>query len=78
MCSKITHVPCFEQQDDVYVTVSPSSNLHDADAFPDPWTFDPTRYDRGQGQNEYTYLGWGAGHHRESCLPRFPSPLISH
>lgn len=53
-----------EIEDDAYVTFSPPSNLHDADAFPEPFKFDPTRYKRGQGQTEYTFIGWGAGHHK--------------
>jgi sterol 14-demethylase len=51
-------------EDDVYICFSPPSNLHDADAFPSPFTFDPWRYKRGQGQTDYTYIAWGAGYHR--------------
>lgn len=53
-------------EDDVYIAFSPPSNLHDADAFPSPgpMKFDPTRYKRGQGLTDYTFIGWGAGHHK--------------
>ncbi|KDN41235.1 cytochrome P450 [Tilletiaria anomala UBC 951] len=53
-----------EIEDNAYVVYSPSSNLHSADAFSDPWRFDPFRYKRGEGQTEYTMVGWGFGHHR--------------
>lgn len=51
-------------EDDVYVTFSPPSNLHDADSFKKPFTFDPTRYQRGEGASDYEYIAWGAGHHK--------------
>lgn len=54
-----------EIEDDTYIAFSPPSNLHDATAFPEPFKFDPFRYHRGQGETEYTYLGWGVGHHSE-------------
>lgn len=51
-------------EDDVYVAFSPPSNLHDAGAFPNPMKFDPLRYKRGEGLTDYTFIGWGAGHHK--------------
>ncbi len=54
-----------EIEDDAYVVFSPPSNLHDADAFPEPFKFDPYRYKRGEGLTEYTFVGWGVGNHRE-------------
>ena len=57
-----------EIEDDCYVVFSPPSNLHDSDAFPDPFKFDPFRYKRGQGLTDYTFVGWGVGNHRESAL----------
>ncbi|CAO1636308.1 unnamed protein product [Parajaminaea phylloscopi] len=51
-------------EDDVYVTFSPPSNLHDATSFPEPFRFDPLRYKRGQGATDYSYIAWGAGHHK--------------
>lgn len=53
-----------EIEDDSYVTFSPPSNLHDSDSFPDPFTFDPYRYKKGQGDTEYNYVAWGVGIHR--------------
>ncbi|CEH17926.1 Cytochrome P450 [Ceraceosorus bombacis] len=53
-----------EIEDDAYIIIPPSCNLHDADMFPEPWAFDPSRYQRGEGANEYTYLGWGCGRHK--------------
>lgn len=52
-------------EDDVYVTYSPASNLHDAESFRSPFRFDPTRYSRGEGATDYSYIAWGAGHHSE-------------
>lgn len=52
-------------EDDVYVTYSPPSNLHDSESFKDPFKFDPERYRRGEGATDYTYIAWGAGHHSE-------------
>ncbi|CAO1615237.1 unnamed protein product [Sympodiomycopsis kandeliae] len=51
-------------EDDVYVTFSPPSNLHNARSFENPFKFDPTRYQRGEGQSDYQYIAWGAGHHK--------------
>lgn len=51
-------------EDDVYICFSPPSNLHDADAFSDPFRFDPWRYKRGEGQTDYTFIAWGAGYHK--------------
>lgn len=51
-------------EDDVYIAFSPPSNLHDAGAFQSPMKFDPKRYSRGEGLTDYTYIGWGAGHHK--------------
>lgn len=52
-------------EDDVYVTFSPPSNLHDADSFHQPFRFDPRRYkNRNEGQSDWTYIAWGAGHHK--------------
>ena len=52
-------------EDDTYIAVAPSANLHDADLFADPLNFDITRYERGEGPNEYTYVAWGYGRHSE-------------
>lgn len=51
-------------EDDVYVTFSPPSNLHDAKSFPEPFRYDPMRYKQGQGTTDYSYIAWGAGHHK--------------
>ncbi|PWN27518.1 cytochrome P450 [Jaminaea rosea] len=51
-------------EDDVYVTFSPPSNLHDADSFSNPFHFDPYRYQRGEGSTDYSYIAWGAGRHK--------------
>ena len=53
-----------EIEDDCYICFSPPSNLHDADSFPNPFTFDPYRYKTGQGDTEYNYVAWGVGIHR--------------
>lgn len=51
-------------EDDVYIAFSPPSNLHDASSFSNPMKFDPMRYERGEGSTDYTFIGWGAGHHK--------------
>lgn len=52
-----------EIEDDCYVVYSPSSNLHDASKFAEPWKFDPYRYTKAEEQTEYDFVGWGFGHH---------------
>lgn len=55
-----------EIEDDSYICFSPPSILHDAEAYPDPLRFDPSRYKRGQGgdNNDYAFIAWGAGYHK--------------
>lgn len=53
-----------EIEDDVYICFSPPSNLHDAKEFPNPFSFDPMRYKRGEGQTDYNFIAWGGGFHK--------------
>lgn len=63
-----------EIEDDCYICFSPPSILHDAEAYPEPLRFDPSRYKRGQGKqrgegepgsnDDYAFIAWGAGYHK--------------